>query len=200
MRITFRPNKISGLRTARFEVKKLIGIGSNTGPITVIPITGPRVFLRHFELPDSEQQLEQELRQILESKDEAVRRKDVEKSFQLRNRELEINTHFLLIDRNKKNKKAPMVLAENIAKTMLKETSEKLLFEGIKLFVTDRFKKHLINEDGARPLRRALMKLLVDPLANDMLKEMKEGNIAVADIDVNNNVFILVMDREDSQY
>jgi len=53
---------------------------------------------------------------------------------------------------------------------MLKEVFERISMKGIQLEVTDRFKTRLIDEGynptyGARPLRRAVMRLLEDSLA-----------------------------------
>merc|ERR1712072_1673045 len=56
-----------------------------------------------------------------------------------------------------------------IAEIMLKEVFERISMKGIQLEVTDRFKTRLIDEGfnptyGARPLRRAVMRLLEDSL------------------------------------
>jgi ATP-dependent Clp protease ATP-binding subunit ClpC len=87
-----------------------------------------------------------------------------------------------------------------IAEIMLKDIFKRVADNGIQLEVTDRFKKHLINEGynptyGARPLRRAVMRLLEDNLAEELLSErIKKDDIVVVDVDPskNNNVIVLV--------
>ena len=72
---------------------------------------------------------------------------------------------------------------------MLKEVFVRIAQKGIQLEVTDRFRKRLIDEGynptyGARPLRRAVMRLLEDNLAEEVLSEkIKTGDIAVVDVD-----------------
>merc|ERR1712087_1101924 len=63
-----------------------------------------------------------------------------------------------------------------IAEIMLKEIFDRLSMKGIQLEVTERFKKRLVDEGynpsyGARPLRRAVMRLLEDSLAEEVLQE-----------------------------
>ena len=78
-----------------------------------------------------------------------------------------------------------------IAEIMLKEVFDRISTKGIQLEVTDRFKTRLIDEGfnpsyGARPLRRAVMRLLEDSLAEEVLSEkIKAGDTAVVDVDVN---------------
>ncbi|MFN9599674.1 MAG: ATP-dependent Clp protease ATP-binding subunit, partial [Dolichospermum sp.] len=68
-----------------------------------------------------------------------------------------------------------------IADIMLKEVFGRLTEKGIVLEVTDRFKDRLITEGyspsyGARPLRRAIMRLLEDSLAEEILSgRIKDG-------------------------
>ena len=75
-----------------------------------------------------------------------------------------------------------------IAEIMLKEVFERISMKGIQLEVTDRFKIRLIDEGynptyGARPLRRAVMRLLEDSLAEEVLSEkIKAGDTAVVDV------------------
>ena len=77
---------------------------------------------------------------------------------------------------------------------MLKEVFGRLTEKGISLEVTDRFKDRLIQEGyspsyGARPLRRAIMRLLEDSLAEEILSgRIKDGDVALVDIDENGNV------------
>ncbi|BAZ51891.1 UvrB/UvrC protein [Nostoc sp. NIES-4103] len=81
-----------------------------------------------------------------------------------------------------------------IADIMLKEVFGRLTEKGITLEVTERFKDRLIQEGyspsyGARPLRRAIMRLLEDSLAEEILSgRIKDGDIAVVDVDENGNV------------
>ncbi|MBH8562745.1 ATP-dependent Clp protease ATP-binding subunit [Nostoc sp. CENA67] len=81
-----------------------------------------------------------------------------------------------------------------IADIMLKEVFGRLTEKGITLEVTERFKDRLIQEGyspsyGARPLRRAIMRLLEDSLAEEILSgRIKDGDTAVVDVDENGNV------------
>ncbi|WP_071191056.1 ATP-dependent Clp protease ATP-binding subunit [Trichormus sp. NMC-1] len=78
-----------------------------------------------------------------------------------------------------------------IAEIMLKEVFGRLTDKGIVLEVTDRFKERLITEGyspsyGARPLRRAIMRLLEDSLAEEILSgRIKDGDTALVDVDEN---------------
>jgi len=78
-----------------------------------------------------------------------------------------------------------------IADIMLKEVFGRLTEKGIVLEVTDRFKDRLITEGyspsyGARPLRRAIMRLLEDSLAEEILSgRIKDGDTALVDVDEN---------------
>jgi ATP-dependent Clp protease ATP-binding subunit ClpC len=75
-----------------------------------------------------------------------------------------------------------------IANILLKEIFGRLLDQGITLNVTDRFMDRLIEEGynpsyGARPLRRAIMRLLEDSLAEEMLAgRVKNGTTAMVDV------------------
>ena len=85
-----------------------------------------------------------------------------------------------------------------ISELMLKEVFTRIAAKGIQLEVTERFRGYLIDEGynptyGARPLRRAIMRLLEDNLAEEVLSEkIKTGDIAVVDIDTDNKVKIFV--------
>lgn len=85
---------------------------------------------------------------------------------------------------------------KEIADIMLKEVFGRLLEQGITLEVTERFKDRLVSEGynpayGARPLRRAIMRLLEDVLAEQILGgHIKEGDTALVDIDESNNVVV----------
>jgi ATP-dependent Clp protease ATP-binding subunit ClpC len=76
-----------------------------------------------------------------------------------------------------------------IADIMLKDVAKRLTEKGIILEVTERFKDRVVQEGydpsyGARPLRRAIMRLLEDSLAEAMLSgQITEGDTATIDID-----------------
>ncbi len=94
---------------------------------------------------------------------------------------------------------------KEIAEIMLKEVFDRLKDKGIKLDVTDAFKERLVEEGynpsyGARPLRRAVMRLLEDSLAEEVLSgRMKDGDKALVDIDDNKKVKINISSEESSQ-
>ncbi|URE37808.1 ATP-dependent Clp protease ATP-binding subunit clpA [Musa troglodytarum] len=84
-----------------------------------------------------------------------------------------------------------------IADIMLKEVFERLKVKDIELQVTERFRDRVVEEGyspsyGARPLRRAIMRLLEDSMAEKMLAgEIKEGDSAIVDVDADGNVTVL---------
>jgi ATP-dependent Clp protease ATP-binding subunit ClpC len=88
-----------------------------------------------------------------------------------------------------------------IAEIMLKEVFTRISEKGIQLEVTARFKSHLIDEGynpiyGARPLRRAVMRLLEDTLSEEFLSEkIKEGDTAVVDVDTDGKVQVLLGEK-----
>ena len=88
-----------------------------------------------------------------------------------------------------------------IAEIMLKEVFDRISQKGIELAVTDRFKARLIDEGynpayGARPLRRAVMRLLEDSLSEEVLSErLQSGDAAVVDVDENGKVQVLTADK-----
>jgi len=88
-----------------------------------------------------------------------------------------------------------------IAEIMLKEVFNRISEKGIQLEVTARFKSHLIDEGfnpiyGARPLRRAVMRLLEDTLSEEFLSEkIQEGDTAVMDVDDEGKVQVLLGDK-----
>jgi ATP-dependent Clp protease ATP-binding subunit ClpC len=92
-----------------------------------------------------------------------------------------------------------------IAEIMLKEVFERISTKGIQLEVTDRFKTRLIDEGynpsyGARPLRRAVMRLLEDSLAERVLsEEIKAGDTAVVDVGADNNIKVLLGEKFEYQ-
>ena len=94
---------------------------------------------------------------------------------------------------------------KEIAEIMLQEVFARLQDKGIKLNVTDAFKERLVEEGynpsyGARPLRRAVMRLLEDSLAEEVLSgRIKDGDKALVDIDDNKKVTINITSEESSQ-
>ncbi|MEH2064832.1 MAG: ATP-dependent Clp protease ATP-binding subunit [Nostoc sp.] len=90
-----------------------------------------------------------------------------------------------------------------IAEIMLKEVFGRLTEKGITLEVTDRFKDRLITEGyspsyGARPLRRAIMRLLEDSLAEEILSgRIKDGDTAIVDVDENGIVQVSSQQRRE---
>jgi ATP-dependent Clp protease ATP-binding subunit ClpC len=85
---------------------------------------------------------------------------------------------------------------KEIAEIMLKEVFGRMQEKGIHLSVTDGFKERLVEEGynpsyGARPLRRAVMRLLEDSLAEEFLSgRIGEGDSAVVDVDDKKQVVI----------
>ncbi len=85
---------------------------------------------------------------------------------------------------------------KEIAEIMLKEVFSRMEEKGIHLSVTDAFKERLVEEGynpsyGARPLRRAVMRLLEDSLAEEVLSgRIGEGDSAVVDVNEEKQVVI----------
>ncbi len=85
---------------------------------------------------------------------------------------------------------------KEIAEIMLKEVFGRMGEKGIHLSVTEAFKERLVEEGynpsyGARPLRRAVMRLLEDSLAEEFLSgRIGDGDSAVVDVDDNKQVVI----------
>jgi ATP-dependent Clp protease ATP-binding subunit ClpC len=85
---------------------------------------------------------------------------------------------------------------KEIAEIMLKEVFNRMEEKGIHLSVTDAFKERLVEEGynpsyGARPLRRAVMRLLEDSLAEEFLSgRIGEGDSAVVDVNSDKQVVI----------
>ena len=86
---------------------------------------------------------------------------------------------------------------KEISDIMLKEVFGRLTEQGIILEVTERFKDRLVEEGyspsyGARPLRRAIMRLLEDVLAEEILSgRIKDGDTAVVDVGEDNKVLVV---------
>ncbi|WP_411871883.1 ATP-dependent Clp protease ATP-binding subunit [Vulcanococcus limneticus] len=85
---------------------------------------------------------------------------------------------------------------KEIAEIMLKEVFGRMAEKGIHLSVTEAFKERLVEEGynpsyGARPLRRAVMRLLEDSLAEEFLSgRIGEGDSAVVDVNDDKQVVI----------
>ncbi|AFZ48403.1 ATPase AAA-2 domain protein [Cyanobacterium stanieri PCC 7202] len=85
---------------------------------------------------------------------------------------------------------------KEISELLLKEVFARLTEQEITLQVTDKFKERLVEEGynpayGARPLRRAIMRLLEDVLAEEILsKRLKEGDTALVDVNEEGKVTI----------
>ncbi len=90
---------------------------------------------------------------------------------------------------------------KDIAEIMLREVFSRLIEKGINLSVSEAFKERLVEEGynpsyGARPLRRAVMRLLEDSLAEEVLSgRIKEGDNAKVDIDENKKVIVKVIEK-----
>jgi ATP-dependent Clp protease ATP-binding subunit ClpC len=84
-----------------------------------------------------------------------------------------------------------------IADILLKEVFKRLLEKNITLDVTERFKERLVEEGynpsyGARPLRRAIMRLLEDSLAEEILSgKIQEGDGIIVDVNAEGQVVVL---------
>ena len=93
---------------------------------------------------------------------------------------------------------------KEIAEIMLKEVFGRMGEKGITLTVSDAFKERLVEEGynpayGARPLRRAVMRLLEDSLAEEVLSgRIKDGDHAEVDVDENKKVVVRHKGRVDS--
>ncbi|MEC8215171.1 MAG: ATP-dependent Clp protease ATP-binding subunit [Cyanobacteriota bacterium] len=85
---------------------------------------------------------------------------------------------------------------KEIAEIMLKEVFSRMGDKGITLTVSSAFKERLVEEGynpayGARPLRRAVMRLLEDSLAEEVLSgRVKDGDHAEVDVDENKKVVV----------
>nr|ARW68786.1 Clp protease ATP binding subunit [Palisada sp.] len=85
-----------------------------------------------------------------------------------------------------------------IANLMLSEVFDRIKQQDIELSVTERFKNRLVDEGynpsyGARPLRRAVMRLLEDSLAEEVLAgKIKSGDSAVVDVSDDGQVKVLL--------
>jgi ATP-dependent Clp protease ATP-binding subunit ClpC len=85
---------------------------------------------------------------------------------------------------------------KQISELLLKDVFSRLAEKDIRIELTDRFKERLVEEGynpsyGARPLRRAIMRLLEDTMAEEILSgKIQEGDTAVVDVDEDGKVQI----------
>ncbi|MGA9379015.1 MAG: ATP-dependent Clp protease ATP-binding subunit [Phormidium sp.] len=92
---------------------------------------------------------------------------------------------------------------KEIADIMLKEVFGRLLEQDITLEVTEAFKDRLVQEGynpsyGARPLRRAIMRLLEDSLAEEILSgRIQTGDTIVVDVDYQGQVKVRQGERRE---
>merc|ERR1712070_1173539 len=90
---------------------------------------------------------------------------------------------------------------KQIADIMLKDVVERALEKEIKLEITERFKDRLVEEGfnpsfGARPLRRAIIRLVEDSIAERILAgDIKEGDAIILDVNIDGNITILNNDK-----
>ncbi len=86
---------------------------------------------------------------------------------------------------------------KQIAEIMLREVATRLKDKGMTLEVTEAFKERVVQEGynpsyGARPLRRAIVRLLEDSLAEALLAgQIREGDTAIVDIDDDGQVKVV---------
>ena len=94
---------------------------------------------------------------------------------------------------------------KEIADILLKQVFVRLTEQEITLEVSEKFKDRLVEEGynpayGARPLRRAIMRLLEDVLAEEILSgRIGEGDTALADIDEEGKVNLKLMPNLEKQ-
>jgi ATP-dependent Clp protease ATP-binding subunit ClpC len=79
---------------------------------------------------------------------------------------------------------------------MIKELIKRAEGQDIRLEITPRVKEKLVEEGynpsyGARPLRRAVMRLVEDNIASKFLQEYPEGQVSIiVDLDENDEIII----------
>ena len=94
---------------------------------------------------------------------------------------------------------------KEISEILLRDVFARLVEKDISLQVTDKFKERLVEEGfnpayGARPLRRAIMRLLEDVLAEEILTgRLKEGSKALVDIGEDKQVVVIPSPSEDRE-
>jgi ATP-dependent Clp protease ATP-binding subunit ClpC len=92
---------------------------------------------------------------------------------------------------------------KQISSILLNEVFSRLKEQGITLAVTERFKDRLVEEGydpsyGARPLRRAITRLLEDCLAEEILSgRIQDADTVVVDIDDQGQIKVLQGDKQE---
>ncbi|HEY9820184.1 MAG TPA: ATP-dependent Clp protease ATP-binding subunit [Candidatus Sericytochromatia bacterium] len=92
---------------------------------------------------------------------------------------------------------------KQIASILLGEVCSRLTEQGITLEVTERFKDRLVEEGynpsyGARPLRRAITRLLEDCLTEELLSgRVKDGDAVVVDVDDEGQIKVLQSEKQE---
>merc|ERR1712216_483916 len=90
---------------------------------------------------------------------------------------------------------------KKIADIMLRDVIKRASGKMISLEVTENFKDRLVEEGfnpsfGARPLRRAIIRLLEDSVAEKILGgEIKEGDSVILDVNNEGNITVLVGEK-----
>ncbi|KXZ48535.1 hypothetical protein GPECTOR_27g706 [Gonium pectorale] len=91
---------------------------------------------------------------------------------------------------------------KQIADIFLRDVFKRAEEKGIKIEVTEKFKDRLVDEGfnptyGARPLRRAIMRLIEDCLAERILMgDIKEGDVVIMDVDPDGSIAVLAGDKK----
>lgn len=102
-------------------------------------------------------------------------------------------------------KQLTKVEIKEIATIMLNNVAGRVRKKGIELNVTEAFKELVVEEGfdpsyGVRPLKRAILRLLEDTLADKMLAgEIKPGDSVAVDVDSAGTVVLLVRHEETDQ-
>ncbi|MBE9125177.1 MULTISPECIES: ATP-dependent Clp protease ATP-binding subunit [unclassified Coleofasciculus] len=92
---------------------------------------------------------------------------------------------------------------KQISSILLGEVRSRLLEQGITLEVTERFKDRLVEEGydpsyGARPLRRAITRLLEDCLAEEILSDrLNDGDTVIVDVDDDGQIKVTQGDQRE---
>ncbi|MEW5313517.1 MAG: hypothetical protein WDW38_005080 [Sanguina aurantia] len=91
---------------------------------------------------------------------------------------------------------------KQIADIFLRDVFKRAEERKIKIEVTEKFKDRLVDEGfnptyGARPLRRAIMRLIEDCLAERILMgDIKEGDVVIMDVDPDGAIAVLAGDKK----
>lgn len=91
---------------------------------------------------------------------------------------------------------------KQIADIMLRDVFKRAEEKGIKIDITEAFKSRVVEEGynpaySARPLRRAIMRLLEDSMAEYMLSgDVQEGDSVILDVDADGQITVLNGDKK----